>query len=177
MALESILEPILQGEPQTYSFTVKVADIKKGMIVSIYDNGQVQPATVGDKVLGIALFDAEVDDEVTIALMGTSYIARLIVGESQTINMGDRLGAGSTTISGTTTKGRVAKLATPTFTDLSLGATPSGSDINTAVNALIDEIDAAIGDLSEFVGYALEDKTTSSDAEAVIKVLVKGAAF
>lgn len=219
MALESILEPILQGEPQTYSFTVKAADVKKGMLVAPYGDGQVQPATTGDMVMGIAMFDADVDDELTVALMGTSYIARVILAENQTITMGAALGASSTTISGTTTKGRVGAFVDPSiadltdsitnisdsFTDWTLGATPSGTDINTAANALIDELDGLVGHLSAmrgeintlvssingmiddvldrgdagstFVGYALEAVTTSSDEEKIIKVLVKGPAI
>ena len=200
MAIATVLEAVLQGEAyQTYSGTVKDQDVVRGMVLSVHDNGEVKPATTGERVRGIALFDAVIDEEVTYALVDEgAFVARLLLTESQTVSDGDPLCAAPIVISGVTTIGLVAKQTdaaltalTQTFTDFALGATPTGSEINTAANALIDELDAMIVKINtsltsssgiqtqakSFVGFALEDKTTTTDEAKVIKVLVKGASL
>ena len=215
MALIEILEEILQGEAyQTFSMEVMTENVKRGMAVAIADNGKIRPAQAGDRVIGVAKYDADIGEKCTFALtLSGAFVARMILTESQTVEAGDALKAGSMTISGVTTNGLVAKQTdapiaditdtfatwTGKFTDFALGATPSGSDINTAANALIDEIEGAgnglltelaglIGNLSDmvdevkgiqtqaksYVGLALEDKTTTTDETKQIKVLIAG---
>lgn len=200
MAIATVLEAILQGEAyQTYSSTVETADVVRGMALKISDNGKVAPATAGSRVVGVALFDAIVGEEVTYALVDEgAFVARMLLTESQTVEAGDPLKAASITISGVTTNGLLAKqtdaaltAVAQTFTDFALGATPTGSEINTAANALIDELDSLVTKINtgltsssgiqtqakSFVGFALEDKTTTTDEAKVIKVLVKGASL
>jgi len=197
MAIATVLEAILQGESyQTYSGTVKDQDVSRGMALAVHDNGEVKPATTGERVRGVALFDAVIDDEVTYALVDEgAFIARMLLTESQTVTDGDPLCAAPIVISGVTTYGLLAKqtdatltAVAQTFTDWALGATPTGSEINTAANALIDELDSLVTKINtglssssgiqtqakSFVGIALEDKTTTADEAKVIKVLVKG---
>lgn len=200
MAIATVLEAILQGEAyQTYSGTVKDQDVVRGMALAVHDNNEVKPATTGERVRGVALFDAAIDEEVTYAIVDEgAFIARMLLTESQTVNCGDPLCAAPIVISGVTTHGLLAKQTdaaiadiTDTFTDWTLGAAPTGTEINAAANALIDELDALVSNLSDmvgevagiqtqaksFVGFALEDKTTTSDEAKVIKVLVKGASL
>lgn len=162
MAIAEIGEVILEGEPRTYSATVKGADVARGMALAQYDNLQVKPAESGNRVIGIALDDAEVDEKVTYAIVGTgTFLARMILGESQTIDAGTPLKAGSTTIGGVTTNGHLVAQ-----TDQSFSATVAKA-----------EAEGLIAQLKAFVGFAVEDKTTGADTASPIKVLVKGASL
>lgn len=163
MAIATVLEAILQGEAyQTYSGTVKVQDVVRGMVLSVHDNGEVKPATTGERVRGIALFDAAIDEEVTYALVDSgAFVARLLLTESQTVSDGDPLCAAPIVISGVTTYGLVAKQA-----DATIGATYAEA-----------EVESILTQLKSFIGFALEDKTTTTDEAKVIKVLVKGASL
>lgn len=197
MAIAEVLEEILQGEAyQTYSATVETENVLRGMALKISDNGKVAPATAGTRVIGVAKYDAIIGEKVTFAVVPTgAFIARMLLTESQTVEAGDPLKAASITISGVTTNGLLAKQTdaaltsvTQTFTDFALGATPTGSEINTAANALIDELDSLVTKINtglgsssgiqtqakSFVGIALEDKTTTTDEAKVIKVFVTG---
>jgi len=195
MAIATVLDPIEKGEPVTDSATVETGNVVRGMALKRSSNGKVAPATAGTRVIGIALYDAIIGEEVTYALtMSGGFTARMLLTESQTITAGDPLCAGSITISGVTTNGLLTKQTdaviadiTDTFTDWTI-ATHDDAKINAAANGLIDELDTLVGNLSDmvtevggiitqaqsFVGFAMESITTTTDEGAVIKVYVCG---
>lgn len=174
MAIATVLDPILQGEPQTFSMEVAVADVVRGQALKISDNGKVAPATVGTRVIGIAMDDKAVGERVTFAITtGAWYVARMLLTESQTVEAGDPLCASSITISGVTTNGLLAKQTDAAFTTWAI-ATHDDAKINTAGNLLITELAGILTQAKSFVGFALEDKTTTTDEAKVIKVFVGG---
>ena len=159
--IATVGDNILQGEPQTYSFTLKDAAVTKGMLVTKKAAGQVTPATAGDKVLGMAMHDAAVDEKLTIAFPGNGFVARMILTENQNVALGEPVGAGSITIDGVETKGLVAEVA-----DQAFSATVAKT-----------EAEGLIAQLKAHVGIALEAKVTDADHTAVIKVLFVGASL
>lgn len=163
MAIAEIKQVIYTGEPRTYSAVVHVADVVKGCLLKQHDNGQVEAATAGSgtRVIGVALHDAAVGEEVTYAMPGDGFIARLICAESQTIEAGDALVVGSTAIGGVPTLGHVAKAADQTFS----------SSVAKA------EAEGLLADLKERVGFAVEDCTTGADTASQILVRFVGPAL
>lgn len=159
MAIATMTEVVLTGEPRTYAGEA-YSDIVKGQLLKQHDNLSVEPATAGSgtRVIGVALMDADAGEQVTYAEPGSNFNARLICAESQTISAGDALVVGSTTISGTTTHGHVAKATDQTFSA-------------TVAQA---EAEGLLADLKEVVGYAIEDCTTGSDVASLIKVRFTG---
>lgn len=158
--IEKVSEPIFQGEPQTYSATVHVADVKKGMLLKQHDNTQVEAATAGSEVIGVALEDAAVDEKVTYAMPQGDFIARLVCAESQTINAGDTVIAATSSISAVTYNGQVGKMTDVTFT---------------AGGATGPEVTALVTQMRSVVGKAVEDCVTGADINKLIRVRVTGA--
>jgi len=162
MAIKEIIEPILQGEPQTYSKIVETEAVKKGMLLMKSSKGKVKPATAAAKIVGVAMMDAAIGEEVTFAIPGTDFIARLILAESQTIVEGDSIVAAVTTIAGVANNGEAGKMADVTFT---------------AGGATGPEVSALVTQMRSFVGYSMEEISTGADETKAIKVRVKGAAI
>ena len=163
MAIATIQEVVLEGEPRTYEGEVATANVVKGMALLQNDNKKVEPAQAGsgNRLVGVALFDAAVGEKVTYAMPDGHFIARMICAESQTISAGDALVAGSTTIGGVTTNGHVAKATDQTFSA-------------TVAKA---EAEGLLADMKERLGYAVEDCTTGSDVASMIKVRFTGPAM
>lgn len=160
VGLTDVGEVIYKGDSLNDAAIVATAAVTKGELLKQNDAGIVEPATAGSRVVGIALYDADIGDEVTYAIPEGDLAVRAICAESQTISEGDSLTVGSSSISGVTYLGQVAKATDTTFT---------------AGGAKGTEVDAFVTQLRGFVGYALEDCTTTADQNKVIKILLRGA--
>ena len=163
MAIAEMTDVVFKGEPRTDSAVVHAYDVLKGMLLKQHDNGQVEPATSGSgtRVIGVALHDALIGEKVTYAMPGDGFVARLICGESQTIEAGDALVVASTVIGGVTSNGHVGKATDQTF----------------SASVAKAEAEGLLADLKERVGFAIEDCTTGADVASIIKVRFVGPAM
>ncbi|MCE7699690.1 MAG: hypothetical protein K8E24_013055 [Methanobacterium paludis] len=159
MAIVEVQDVLLQGEGETFSGIVDTANVKKGMIIALGATGKgyVQPATTSaNVVLGIALFDAEIGEEVTYVF--SECTARVILAESQNITQGDRLTIGKTTIAAVDYIGEVAERTPGAFGDAYAKA----------------DANVILANLASDIGYAMESKTTGADVTAVLKIRFQG---
>jgi hypothetical protein len=126
------------------------ADLEYYILVTYHatDKTKVIPATAG--TVPIAVTVPSEDDRMPDGQGNMIKRNKYAAGETPTlydtgtvyVKLGETVTTGQECVPGASGYGYAKDDAT--FTDLTLGAAPSGSDINTAANALIDEIQAAL---------------------------------
>lgn len=158
MAIATLTQSPVVGEPvyRLRSGIVDTADVKKGMVLikGATGAGYVQPATAAAApILGVAFADAAIGERVTYIIAPCDV--RVLLTESQTITAGDYLISAVIAIDGVTTPGYVGEVAVPG----NATAQATGTEVDTVRDFFLKKI-----------GYALEDKSTTTDEGKVLKI-------